>query len=104
SELTIQYLWRVFQDVKDKEKKTGPWNATALGKLLVEATSGSTREPVREGDYLEIQRKIYSGEWTMDNRFNDTIRMISLFQEEFDGKISHYMFHRNYGKEEFVYF
>lgn len=104
SELTIQYLWRVFEEVKGKKKETGPWNANELGRLLVEATAGTAREPIREGDYLDLQRKLYSGEWNMDNRFNDTIRMISLFQEEFDGKVSHYMFHRNYGKEDFVYF
>jgi len=46
---------------------------------------------------------VLNGDSRFDALYNDSIRLISLFQKEYDGKISHYMFHRNIDKGEFIF-
>lgn len=112
TDFTIQYLWSVYEEYKDKPKSEVPWNVDELGKLLVQAVNTVSRDNQQPMDYMEMQRKLYSGDISFDRLYNDTIRLVSLFQKEYNGKVSHYMFHRYYGlpahmvdnTEDFVFF
>lgn len=114
TEFTVQYLWGVFSEFKGKSKeeqqKKSPWNVKELGRLLVWLSQTPNKE-ISSDNLFELERKLYSGDITFDRLYNDTVRVVSLFQKEYNGKISHYMFHRSHsygvsmdGAEEFLFF
>lgn len=122
SEFTVQYLWDVYQEHKDKDAgyqsyiaghnaKSGvrdatdstPWNIIEIGKLLV-FMSGAMKDANSPTDTLELERKLFSGDITFDNLYSDSVKVVSLFQKEYSGKISHYMFHRFYDGGNFLFF
>lgn len=103
TELTVQYLWGIYQEFKDEPEKASPWNLKELGRLLVWASATPQRDTLGPADLLELERKLIAGDYTFDRVYNDTVRMISLLQKEFDGTISHYMFHRDFESEDFVF-
>jgi hypothetical protein len=123
SEFTIQYLWSVYQEFKensaykkrvtkknveesgleDPQKET-PWNLEELGQLLCWVGNTNTKDSIQPNDMYEMERKLYTGDISFDRMFNDTVRIVSLFQKEYDGKISHYMFHRYWDNGQFLFF
>lgn len=123
TEFTVQYLWSVYEEFKEnsaykaritKENikdsgledagKETPWNLQELGQLLCWVGNTNTKDSIQPNDLFEMERKLYTGDISFDRMFNDTIRIVSLFQKEYDGKISHYMFHRYWDNGEFLFF
>ena len=103
SELSIQYLWGIYKEFKDKPEDSSPWNVEELGKLLVWASATPSKDQLSPEDLVELQRRLANGDITFDRIYNDSLRMISLLQQEYDGKVSQYMFHRDYDGAEFVF-
>ncbi len=95
SDFTIQYLWNVYNEYKNTPANDTPWNVKTLGQLLCTAVATPLREANQQLDLMDLERKLYSGDLSFDRLYNDSIRVVSLFQKEYNNKISHYMFHRN---------
>ena len=112
TEMTVQYLWNVYEEFKDEPEGTSPWNVKELGRLLIYIANSPIKDTILPHDMMELERKLYSGDISFDRMYNDTVRIVSLLQKEFNGKISHYMFHRHItamptlgvGEESFLYF
>lgn len=102
SELTVQYLWSLYQQFKDKKASDSPWDAKQIGKLLLFVANSPIKDSILPHDTFELERKLYSGDISFDRMYNDTVRIVSLFQTEYDGKVSHYMFHRNFDAGNFA--
>jgi len=123
TEFTIQYLWSVYEAFKENSayktritkknvKDSGledanletPWNLNELGQLLCWVGNTPTKDSIQPNDLYEMERKLYTGDISFDRMFNDTVRIVSLLQKEYDGTISHYMFHRYWDNGEFLFF
>lgn len=122
TEFSIQYLWQVYEDTVKKKYSTGdegpegsptederyyPWNPDALGKFLWLRNKPTEKSATYDNlDLLDLEQKVLAGDISYDDAYGDTVRLISLFQKEYDGNISHYMFHRNdlEDGEGFLYF
>lgn len=94
TEFTVQYLWGVYQEFKDK-KDQSPWNTDELARVLMYIANSPLKDTASPTDWFELEKKFLSGDISYDRMYSDTVRMVSLFQKEYNGKISHYMFHRN---------
>jgi hypothetical protein len=103
TEFTVQYLWETYLMFKDKGNEkgdAGPWNLFSLGSLLVMLGNTMVKDATSPLDIFDLERKIYSGDISWDRLYNDSVRIVSFFQKEYgdeedpEGKISHYMFHR----------
>lgn len=101
SEFTVQYLWNCYLESKDKifQEKTF-WNAKEIARVLLWVANSPIKDTILPHDIFELERKVYSGDISFDRMYNDTVRIVSLFQREYDGKISHYMFHRHYSYQQ----
>ncbi len=97
TDFTMQELWGIYQEFKKQspeDKAKNPWNLDQLGRLLVLVSGmpqqGDVSNPV---DWFELERKFLNGDLSWDNAYSNTVRIVSQFQKEYSGKISHYMFH-----------
>lgn len=100
---TAQFLyqtWEKFKDSKDKE-----WNAKALEKILFETanTSDANRSFQLTG-FDDMQQRIRNNDIQFEELYNDQLHFVSVFQKEYDGKISHIMIHIDIATEECPYF
>ncbi len=115
---TAQYLFEIYEAFKDKEGvkdydpskgkwdyKKCPWNIYELTKVLLYRANqfDKTRDEMYI-DMMDIQRKIQNGDLTYNAIFSDSIRLVTAFQQEYDGKISHYMIDKVVDNGEFLYF
>ena len=106
SNFTAQYLFEVYseyKDVKGKDKENCPWNVDALKELLFSIANSFAKTTHTFVDFFDLQKRIQNGDVAYDAIFTDTIPLISLFYKEYDGKFSHYMFHRTYGVNDFLF-
>lgn len=111
TDFTVQYLWGVYQEFKDSAEDS-PWNPEQIGKLLVQMTTSSIKDSNGPADIFDLERKINSGDISFDNIYSDSVKIVSMFQKEYEGKISHYMFHRYFDHaagvsnpgEDFIFF
>lgn len=104
---TAQYLFEIYNEIKDMKEDETPWNAEALAQLLLFRANtgrkaGTALEPFL--DAMDIQRKVQNGDITWDEVYSDSIRIISLLYKEYDEKWSHYMFDRFYSCNDFLFF
>lgn len=97
---TAQYLYEVYNTLanltEEGAKNTG-WCKEELEKLLLfRANSFLKGDSQKVMNLMEIQNRILNGDLMWDSIFTDEIRLISLLYKEYDGKISHYMFDRDF--------
>ncbi len=117
TDMTVQYLWSVYTEFKDKKAtpdatandadgtgQRGPWNIAEIGFLLVQLANQATKASSSPMDIYELERKYYSGDINYMNMYSDTVRIISFLQKGYNGKISHYMFHREIDNGQFMFF
>jgi hypothetical protein len=104
SMFTVQYLFEVYEEYKDVPKDKSPWDCDELSSLLVHLANSFAKTSHETIDFMELQRRYQNGDIGYDALFSDSIRIVSLFYKEYDGKFSHYMFHRTYDKGGFLYF
>lgn len=100
---TVQYLFEVYEEIKDKKPGETPWSKDELTKLLLHMANTHAKTNFEFIDFVDMQRRLQNGDVCYDAIFSDSIRLVSLFYKEYDGKISHYMFHRNYDNGDFLY-
>lgn len=96
SVFTVQYLWAVYEEFKDKKKDESPWNMDALKSFLVFRANTwlKTASNSQITDIFQLQQRIQNGDTTLNWVYTDEVRLITLFQKEYSGKISHYIFSR----------
>lgn len=100
---TVQYLFEVYEAIKDIPKGESPWDADELAKLLLHLANTHAKTNYEFIDFMDMQRRLQNGDVCYDAIFSDSIRIVSLLYKEYDGKISHYMFHRTYDAGDFIY-
>lgn len=104
---TAQFLFEIYEQFKDIPPNKSPWNIDELSNLLI--YFANTFAKVENTGYqfydmMDIQRRIQNGDLTWNAIFSDAIRIVSLLYKEYDGKVSHYMFHPRYDNGGFIYF
>lgn len=100
---TGQYLWEAYMAFADQPEKS-PWNRKELEALLLNIANTNAKSNFEFTNVLELQQRIQNGDIGFDVIFTDSIRIISLLYQEYEGGISHYMFHRTFDEGEFLYF
>lgn len=101
---TVQYLFEVYEQFKDVPKENSPWDVGELAQLLLYLANSQAKTNYEFIDIMDLQRRLQNGDIGYDALFSDSIRIVSLLYKEYDGKFSHYMFHRNFDKGNFLYF
>jgi hypothetical protein len=100
---TAQYLMEVYMQIKDKPAGATPWDKDALAQLLLFTANDATKQNFQIYDAMDIQRHIQNGDTTYNQTFTDNIKLVSMFSQEYDGKITHYIFHPYFDFNEFVF-
>lgn len=90
---TIQELYQIHEKIGDEP--TSDWNKDALGAFLIYKANTWLKDSIQFTDFVQVQRLIDNHDVVSTQYFNDTVRLVNLFQQEYDGKISHYMFDRD---------
>lgn len=123
SYFTVQYLWQVYEDYKkykasqendesskeDYESKS-PWKIEELERLLLFFANTYAKSNNMESfmDLMDLQQRIQNLDLTYDTIFSDSIRLVSMLQQEYDEDkdehyVSHYMFHRYFEAGDFLF-
>jgi len=111
---TAQYLYEIYEQFKDKAGQDAgsadwnytkcPWNIRSLSALLVWIANSFIKNERDFVDMMDVQKYIQNRDLTWNAVFSDSIRLASLFYQEYDGKISHYMFHPKWDDGGFLFF
>lgn len=111
---TAQYLFEIYEQFKDKAGQDVassnwnysdcPWNIRSLSALLVWIANSSFKDQTNFADMMDVQQYIQTKALTWNSVFSDSIRLASLFYQEYDGQISHYMFHPKWDDGGFLFF
>ena len=97
---TAQFLWGIYENAPDN----GHWDKESLGEILFQLSTISDEEFANSGaGCAEIQRRIRNGDTFYDALYNDDITLVSIFQKEYEGGITHMMIHREISTSEKIY-
>lgn len=98
TEFTLQYLFEVYDKFKDApQDQTGPWDINQLKLLLLwygRQFAGTNANQATLDDPMDVQRMLQDGSFAATALYTDTIRLVSAFFVEYDGKVSHIIFDR----------
>lgn len=87
---TVQDLYQLYENATEGQ---GPWNKKALGDFLLLRANALTQNVASPTwTVMELQRFIDNADGTINRYFTDTVRLINMYQKEYSGKISHYIF------------
>lgn len=105
----VQYLFQAYEramkDTNDGKNPEGsPWNPNELKYLLLRQANTYYKAQGLPFSEMDMQRKLENGDLMWESAFTDNVRLVSLFYKEYDGKISHYMFHQMVGQSECLFF
>lgn len=95
----VQYLFQAYEH-KRKNPKSSNWNETELKNLLLRQANTYYKAQGLPYNEMDAQRKLESGDLMWESAFTDNIRLVSLYYKEYDGKITHLMFHQTIGQQE----
>lgn len=99
---TAQFLFDVYETHKNTrgKDKNGdfitPWNIDALQQLLLYYGNQQGNQSQPFENFVDFQRHYQNKDMFWDNMFTNGFRLVSMFQKEYDGKITHMMFDRGY--------
>lgn len=96
-----QYLYDIYTQYEKKSKS--PWNLDELKKVLLWFANSFAKTKADVVDWMELQRRMQNQDTAWNMIFSDNIRLVSLLNKEYNGKISHYMFERNYSHQDFLF-
>lgn len=86
---TVQELYHLYESAGD----SGPWNRDALAQFLILRANALTQNTVAPGwSIMELQRFIDNNDAVVNQYFTDTVRLVNMYQKEYSGKVSHYIF------------
>ena len=98
TEMSLAYLWNVFTSMQTIKEDDTPWNCPELGRILARTTtinSNANNQMFSDYQPYQIMQHMLSKDCNFDMLYTGTIRVVSLFQKEYSGKFSHYMFIRD---------
>ncbi len=104
---SCQFLFEIYEQFKDVEKEKSPWNTDELANLLIyfaNTFAKTENTGFQFYDMMDIQMRVQNGDISLNAIFSDDIRIVSLLYQEYDGKVSHYMFHPRFDNGGFIYF
>lgn len=99
---TAQFLYQTWEKFKDSDKKE--WNAKALEKILFQTANISDSQKTSLNGFEDIQRSIRNNDIQFEELYNDQIHFVSIFQKEYDGKVTHLMIHNSIATDECPYY
>lgn len=103
TEFTVQYLWEVYNEFKDRPNDTD-WNVEQLGRFLVNRANSFTNVNTDVVNPMDLQVRLQNGDLGWDALFTDSVRLVSLLYKEYDGKVSHYIFDKYWDGTDFLFF
>lgn len=108
---TVQELYNIYQVCKDLPPDTSPWNTDVLASFLIYRANQWVKNPGTENaiiNMMDLQTRLQNNDVCLGWLFQDEVRLVTLFQKEYSGKISHYIFDKYYttptGNDGFLYF
>ena len=104
---TIQYLWSIYREYKDKTSETD-WNIPALEQYLIYKANLVNKGQQNNQFYnpMDIQTALQNGNLNAATFLTDSVRLVSLLYKEYSGKISHFIFDpvgNSVGVDEFLF-
>lgn len=99
SNFTVQYLYQVYEQFKDKPADKSPWNCEVLASYLLYRanrwgagnTSGTFTSVL---NMMDLQTMVQNNDVFINWFYSDEVRLVTLLQQEYTGKYSHYIFDR----------
>lgn len=94
---TMQYLWGVYQAIKDAEGEQLGWLKQSLEQfILFRANTVSKQSSMSNGrailNMMDMQAKITAGDLNAGTIFTDQFNLVHMLYKEYSGKISHFIF------------
>ncbi len=87
---TVQELYMIYENISGEDS---PWNKKALESFLLLRANSILPHGVLPYANLMDAVRAYSDDDALANRYyNDTVRLVNMYQKEYDNKISHYIF------------
>lgn len=97
---TIQDLYAIYEKSKKRSDKSSPWNPKALGDYLLRRASNLLVSQNQAGlsyqDPMALQRFVQSNSSMSNQYFSEQVRLINMFQQEYEGGVSHYIMDRDF--------
>lgn len=111
---TVQYLFEVYEQFKNTQSldpatavnwdyDKSPWNCAELSAMLLHFANTFMKTSYEFIDFMDLQRRLQNGDIGYDALFSDSVRIVHLLYKEYDGKITHYMFHRTFDQGNFLF-
>lgn len=93
SDFSVQYLWECYKHTK-KSPKESLWDADELEYILYNRANVFARNwGLGEiPSFMDLQIRLQNGDYNWTPILSDSIQLVSLFQQEYDGKFSHLIF------------
>ena len=86
---TVQDLYQIYEHAEEG----GPWNKKALADFLVLRANALTQNTVAPVlNVMDLERFVLNSDATVNQYFTDNVRLVNMYQKEYDGKVSHYIF------------
>lgn len=108
---TVQELYNIYDTFKDTPKEESPWNIDVLASYLIFRANSWTKTVGSENaivNMMDLQTRLQNNDVCIGWLYSDEVRLITLLQKEYTGKISHYIFDKYYtmpsGNDGFLYF
>lgn len=111
SQFTVQELYLIYETFKNTPKDKSPWNTDVLATYLIYRANSWAKTVGSENaivNMMDLQTRLQNNDVCLGWLYSDEVRLITLLQKEYTGKISHYIFDRYYttptGNDGFLYF
>lgn len=102
---TLQYLYSVYKEaLKNKDNDNFPWDADELERVILQYANSTVKNQSTDYTAMAILEDAFTTDSDLSAGFmSDSITLISLFQQEYDGKWSHYMFDPDIDEGDFLF-
>jgi hypothetical protein len=101
--VSIQYLFNLWQQFHERDETDIPWNIDELEHLIIRLANVQDKRTHNILNINEIMRRFYNGDMDLANIMSDEIQLISIYQKEYNNKISHFMMHGQFDNGKFLY-
>lgn len=95
TDFTLQYLFQVYEAIKEADQDDIPWDKESLKQLLLiygKQMMGAKAQNTAMDNPMDYQRMLQDGDIGIDTVYSDTIRLVSGLVVEYDGSITHIIF------------
>lgn len=96
---TVQELYQIWKVADKMGAAKSPWNKDVLANYLIYRANNWAKTVGAENNItnmMDLQTRLQNSDVCQGWLFSDEVRLITLFQKEYSGKISHYIFDNYY--------